>query len=82
MGPAGSTGTVWQISEGQGYPQLRGLPASIPAPVPDNGSAGFEETPAYRSALVYLGGLGQLEKETRDDDDAAARLNAAAEEEL
>lgn len=80
IGLAGTLGATWQIVEGSGYPQLRGLPASTPIPIPDNGTAGFEESPAYRSVMVYLGGLGRPAKEDKDAE-RAARLNEAAEEE-
>lgn len=80
IGAGGSLGTTWQISEGLAYPQLRGFAASIPAPHPDNGFAGFDESAAYRSAMVYLGGLGRPAKEDTDAE-WAVRLNAAAEEE-
>ncbi len=78
IGVGGSTGTTWQISQGLGYPQLRGFAASIPVPTPDNGSAGFAEPAGYRAALVYLTGLGKTPKEDRDAE-YAARLQAAAE---
>ncbi len=80
IGLAGTLGATWQISQGSGYPQLRGLPASTPLPVPDNGAPGFEESAAYRSAMVYLGGIGRTAKENRDKA-LADRLNEAAEEE-
>lgn len=80
IGLAGTLGATWQIVEGSSYPQLRGLPASTPIPIPDNGTAGFEESPAYRSVMVYLGGLGRPAKEDKDAE-RAARLNEAAEEE-